>query len=353
MNFDQLMQMSFMGNLGREYLKALIYFAVILIVLKLAKSSGIAILRRLAKRTKNDIDDMFIDFISQLHWPFLIYISLYASIHTLILSARVDKFLNIGLIIFIIFYATRGLGKVIEYVANREIKKRLEEDQEEDTSFVTVLSKIVKFVLWVIALLFTLANFGINITPLITGLGIGGIAIAFALQNILEDLFSSFTLYFDKPFKKGDVILIGQDQGEVKHIGLKTTRVQTLQGEELIVSNRELTNTRIRNLKRMEKRRVIFTLGVEYSTNLKKLKNVDIIIANIIKKIDKIEFERVHFKEFGDFSLIYEIVYHVNDKDVKIYMDIQERINFAIKEQFEKEGIQIAFPTQVIHVKKD
>jgi len=352
MNFDQLMQMSFMGNLGREYLKALIYFAVILIVLKLAKSSGIAILRRLAKRTKNDIDDMIIDFISQLHWPFLIYISLYASIHTLILSARVDKFLNIGLIIFIIFYATRGLGKVIEYVANREIKKRLEKDQEEDTSFVIVLSKIVKFVLWVIAFLFALANFGINITPLITGLGIGGIAIAFALQNILEDLFSSFTLYFDKPFKKGDVILIGQDQGEVKHIGLKTTRVQTLQGEELIVSNRELTTTRVRNFKHMEKRRVLFTFGVEYKTPGAKLKKINEIVTAIIKKIDKVEFERVHFKSFSDYSLIFEVVYHINTSDYKVYMDIQQMINMQLKEQLEKEKIEMAFPTQNIYLKK-
>ncbi|MBI2110536.1 mechanosensitive ion channel family protein, partial [Candidatus Woesearchaeota archaeon] len=349
----QILQMQVIGNTGRDYFHALLIFAVSFIMLKIFKSYLIHILKKAAKKTKTSADDMFIDFLGEIHWPFFVYVSIFIATKTLALPKIANDILRYLLVIAIVFYAVKGLQKVIDYIAEREIKKRTEEDAAEDTSFILILGKIVKFFIWVIALLLVLSNLGVNITPLITGLGIGGIAIAFALQNILEDLFSSFTIYFDKPFKKGDIILIGQDRGEVKHIGLKTTRIQTLEGEELIVSNRELTNTRIRNLKRMEKRRVVFTLGVEYATNLKKLKSINNIIANIIKKIDKIEFERVHFKEFGDFSLIYEIVYYVNDKDVKTYMDIQERINFAIKEKFEKEGIQIAFPTQIIHVKKD
>ena len=163
----------------------------------------------------------------------------------------------------------------------------------------------------------------------------------------------AFWLYFDKPFKKGEVILIGQDRGEVKHIGLKTTRIQTLEGEELIVSNKELTNTRIRNLKRMENRRVIFTFGVAYNTNIKKLKQINNIITEIIKNIKFLEFERIHFKEFGEFSLVYEIAYLVKSNDVKLFLDTQEKINLAIKEQFEKAKIEMAFPTQIIHLKKD
>src|SRR3989344_2568023 len=277
--FEQILQMQVIGNTGRDYFHALLIFAISFITLKIFKSYLIHVLKKAAKKTKNDIDDMVIDFVSQIHWPFFVFVSFYIASKTLILPEIVKSLFNYGFVIFAVFYAGRGVMRVIDYIALREIKKRQEEDAEEDTSFILVLGKIVKFFIWVIALLLVLSNLGVNITPLITGLGIGGIAIAFALQNILEDLFSSFTIYFDKPFKKGDIILIGQDRGEVKHIGLKTTRIQTLEGEELIVSNRELTNTRIRNLKRMEKRRVIFTLGVEYSTNLKKLKKCGINYA--------------------------------------------------------------------------
>jgi small-conductance mechanosensitive channel len=200
--------------------------------------------------------------------------------------------------------------------------------------------------------LLILSNIGVNITSLIAGLGIGGLAIAFALQRILEDFFSSFSIYFDKPFEEGDFIIVGSDMGVVKHIGLKTTRLQTLQGQELVISNKELTDSRVNNYKKMKKRRIVFTFGVEYSTPVAKMKKINKIVEAIFKKIEGADLDRVHFKEFGDFSLNYEIVYYVKTGDYLEYMNIQQEINLTLKQQFEKENIEFAFPSQTIYMKK-
>ena len=205
-----------------------------------------------------------------------------------------------------------------------------------------------------------LTNLGVEITPLIAGLGVGGIAIALALQVILGDLFNAFVIYFDKPFKEGDFIIIGSDMGVVKDIGIKTTRIQALSGQELVMSNTDLTNSRINNYKKMEKRRVPFSFGVTYDTPAKKLEKIKIIVADIVKACDKkygtknasINLDRVHFKSFGGSSLDYEVVYYVPTADYNKYMDIQEFINLELVKVFEKEKIEFAFPTRTIYMKK-
>jgi len=197
-----------------------------------------------------------------------------------------------------------------------------------------------------------LTNLGIEITPLIASLGVGGIAIAIALQSVLSDLFSAFAIYFDKPFKEGDFIIVGNDMGTVQRIGIKTTRIKSLQGQELIVSNSELTSTRVNNYQRMEERRIVFNFGVEYSTSLSKLKKINKIVEKIFKEVNGARLDRVHFHQFGDFSLNYEVVYYVKSPEYAKYMDVQQEINFKLKEYFEKERIVFAFPTQTLFVEK-
>jgi len=165
-------------------------------------------------------------------------------------------------------------------------------------------------------------------------------------------LFSAFAIYFDKPFKDGDFIIIGNDMGTIKHIGIKSTRIQTLEGQELVVSNSELTSIRVNNYMKMEDRRVVFKFGVEYSTSLEKLKKINEIVKKIVKGAKNADLDRVHFKEFGDFSLNYEVVYYIHSPDYTEYMDVQQEINFKLKEAFEKEGIVFAFPTQTIFLEK-
>ncbi len=186
----------------------------------------------------------------------------------------------------------------------------------------------------------------------VVGLGVGGIAIALAVQNTLSDVFSAFSIYFDRPFEIGDFVVIGDQSGTVTNIGMKSTRIRLLQGEELVISNKELTSTQVRNFKKLEKRRINFKLGVTYDTPLEKLKKIPDIVRQIIEAQEFADLDRVHFYEFGDFSLKFEIIYYVLVADYNKYMDIQQAINFAIKGAFEKEGIEMAFPTQTIFLNK-
>ena len=178
-------------------------------------------------------------------------------------------------------------------------------------------------------------------------------AIALAVQNILGDMFSSFSIYFDRPFEVGDFIIVGDHMGVVKKIGLKTTRIQALQGEEIVISNAELTSTRIRNFKKMQKRRIVFTVGVTYDTPKEKLEKIPSIVATIMAKVENADLDRVHFKEFADSSLNYEIVFYALTGDFGKYMDSRQAINLGLIEAFGKEGIEFAFPTQTVHLAKD
>ena len=196
-------------------------------------------------------------------------------------------------------------------------------------------------------------NLGFKISTVIAGLGIGGVAVGLASQAILKDLFSYFSIIFDRPFEVGDFIIIGEYLGSVEHIGAKTTRIRSLSGEQLIFSNTDLTDSRVRNYKRMEKRRVLFRLGVVYQTSLKQLKEIPGIIETVIKNVNDTIFDRAHFLSYGDFSLVFEIVYYVIGADYNKYMDIQQQINFAIKEEFERKGIEFAYPTQTLFVQKE
>ena len=217
-----------------------------------------------------------------------------------------------------------------------------------------LLKKIVQVIVYISALLIILF-FVFNVkdfTGAVVGLGVGGIAIAFALQNTLSDFFSAFSIYFDRPFEIGDFITVGEYSGTVKNIGIKSTRLKLLAGEELIISNKELTTASVRNFRKLEKRRIVFNIGVTYDTPLEKLKQIPPMITDIIKKVDAAEFERIHFTEFGDCSLKFLISYYVNSADYATYLETQQSINFAIKEAFEREGIEMAFPTSTVYVKK-
>jgi small-conductance mechanosensitive channel len=212
--------------------------------------------------------------------------------------------------------------------------------------------RVIKAIIWGLAIIFYLDNMGFEISTVIAGLGIGGVAVALAAQAILKDLFSYFSILFDRPFEIGDFIIIDNYLGAVEYIGIKTTRIRSLGGEQLIFSNTDLTDSRVRNYKRMEKRRVLFKFGVIYQTTLAQLKLIPDLIKEIITNIDDTVFDRAHFFSFDDYSLTFEVVYYVIGSDYNKYMDLQQEINFKIKEAFEKQGIEFAFPTQTLHIEK-
>lgn len=339
------------SNTSQDLLIALISFIVFIVALLIFKGVLIHRLKILAKKTKTEFDDLLIKSINDIRWPFYVIISLVISLKFVTLPDFIQKAFDFIAIIFVTYYAVKFIQSIIDFGANK-IKQKGQEEGKFDAHIISILNKIIKGVLWAVAAIIILSNFGYNISALAAGLGIGGLAIAFAMQNILSDIFASFSIYLDKPFRIGDFIIVGDDLGTVKHIGIKTTRIQTLQGQELIISNKELTETRVNNYKKMERRRISFMFGVEYGTKLKQLKKIPSIVKEILDKIKIADLDRVHFKQFGDFSLNFEVVYYVNKPDYLTYMDTQQEINFTLKERFEKEGIVFAFPTQTLYLNK-
>ncbi len=343
----------YLGNTVREYLLSVASFVCVLAFIRLFKSVIIIKIKRIADKTKTRIDDVIVSFIGRVGWPFYILLAMYVALWFLNVPKVAHNILNLIFGIVLTYYFVRGLQEIVNYGANVIIKRRQEEEGVSfDPSLIKIMSRFIKALLWIIAVLVLLQNLGIEITSLIAGLGIGGIAVAFALQNILADIFASFSIYFDKPFETGDFIIVGQDKGTVKHIGIKSTRLQTLQGEELIISNRVLTSERIHNYKKMQRRRVSFKFGVTYQTSVNKLRKIPDVVKKIVDKQEHAEVDRVHFKEFGDFSLVFEVVYYMDTKDYLTYMDTQQAINFEIKKAFEKLGISMAYPTQTIYLHK-
>ncbi|MFH1234026.1 MAG: mechanosensitive ion channel family protein [Candidatus Diapherotrites archaeon] len=331
-----LFSLEFAGNYLGEYTAAVFSFFAVLIAIKIAKYIIIHKIGALAKKTKTEFDDILIEAISKIGLPFYLVVAAYVAFQFVKLPATVSLAFHYLLIITMVFYSIRILEKIAGFWLNKSVSVK------SGRAVTSLFEAIIKIALWSVALLLILSNLGYNITSLIAGMGIAGIAIAFALQRILEDVFSAFTIYYDKPFEVGDFIIIGTDMGTVKDIGLQSTRLITLEGQELVVSNREITNTRINNYKKMKKRRVVFPFGVTYETPRKKLEMIPGIIKKVIEKTPDAEFSRAHFKSFGNFSLDFEVVYYMLVPEYEGYMDAQQQINLELKKEFEKQGIEFA-----------
>lgn len=317
----------------------------------------IVILQRakmLANKTAGTFDDVVVDAVQNVRaWVYTI-VALYASLQFFTLPDLLDKIV-MGVFLFsVVWQIIEIVTQFVDYFVTRFLEKDEDGDGMVDpnsamaSNMVTLISRIT---LWSLGVLFVLSNLGIEVTSLIAGLGIGGIAIAFALQGVLGDLFASFSLYFDKPFRIGDFIVVGTDKGTVEKIGIKTTRIRTLQGEELVVSNTEITSARVQNFKKMRERRVSTQFGVTYETPQDKLREIPGIVTRIFESLNGVRLDRVHFTSFGDFALIFEVVYFVDTSDYKEFLDIQQQFNFDLMERFAELGIEFAYPTQTIYTK--
>lgn len=351
---NQILQNMGVDNpLAGQFILSIIYLIIAILIGMIVYRVFERYFTSWAKKTKTNLDDEILSNIKLPIYLVVIVIGLYYALTPLRIldpfSYQIRLIFSLIEILIVSFAVTRVINVMVAWYADK--KRQKEKDVSAHILF--LFKRLLHIVVYIFAFLFILWAFGINLSGAIVGLGVGGIAIAFALQNVLSDLFSAFTIYFDRPFEIGDFVVIGSDNGTVKKIGLVSTRIQTLQGEELIVSNQELVTTRIRNFKQMKKRRVSFGFGVIYGTPTTKLEKIPELIKNIIDEIEKVDIDRVHFKEFGNFSLNFEVVYYIRSKEYAVYMDKQQEINFKIKEAFEKEGIEMAFPTQTLFVKND
>lgn len=342
----------YFGNTVRTWLSALLLTIFAMLVLRIAMRLIIRRAIAISQRTETGIDDLVAHLLKNTRFLFLLVMSLYAGSLVLTLPQKVTRLVNSLAVIALLAQAAIWSTELLSYWITRYERQKKEEDPGSVT-VITALGFIGKIVLWSIILLIALANLGVNVTALIAGLGIGGIAVGLALQNILGDLFSSLSIVLDKPFVIGDFITVDNYLGSVEHIGLKTTRVRSLSGEELIFPNSDLTRSRIHNYKSLSERRVVFSIGVVYETPYEKLAAIPGMIQEIIEGQDQIRFDRAHFKDYGDFSLNFEIVYYVLHPDYNLYMDIQQAINLAILSRFNEEGIEFAYPTQTLFVSNE
>lgn len=340
------------GNTLQTWLIALGVVFVCFLILILARKILLRHLARLAERTDTQIDDLLFAVLSRTKLFFLFIVSSYIGSKLVVLSPNILKIWNniffVVVIIQIAFWCSRG----INFVISMTVKKRMADDAASATT-ISVLGFISKFLLWSIVLLLMLDNLGVNITSLVAGMGIGGIAVALAVQNVLGDLFASLSIVIDKPFVIGDFIIVDELMGTVEHIGLKTTRLRSLSGEQLIFSNNDLLKSRIRNYKRMMERRIVFGFGVVYQTPPDKLPLINSMVREIIEKQEQLRFDRVHFKEYGDSSLNFEVVYFVKNPDYNLYMDMQQVINMEMFRRFRQEGIEFAYPTRTLFIQRE
>jgi len=347
----EFLESEFYGNSVRMWLIAagilVLSFIVIKIIISFLKSR----LKKIKHKSITTFSDVVIIMLEKTTSLLLIVISLFLASLALTIKPSITDIIVKGLIlVFLIQIAIWGTALISYYIREYTNKKR-----ETDAAAVTTMSALSfvgKMILYILLVIVALDNLGFNITTLVAGLGVGGIAIALAVQSILSDLFASLSIVLDKPFVIGDFIIVNEYLGTVEHIGLKTTRVRSLGGEQLIFSNNDLLNSRIRNYKRMQERRIVFKVGVIYQTSREQLAKIPGYIREIIESQELARFDRSHFQAFGDFSLNIETVYWVEAPDYNIYMDLQQAINLAIVKKFKEEGIEFAYPTQLVYVDK-
>jgi small-conductance mechanosensitive channel len=333
----------------QQWATALATAAAAFLALLLVRRIGIRHLAALAARTTNRVDDLALALLRGTRTYTLAAAALWPAATLLPLPAAVTRGLQVVAVIITVLQAAAWGNVVIAHLLEHRVQRLRQEDPAGATTL-TALTVLARIGLWAALLLLALDNVGIDITALVAGLGIGGVAIALATQNILGDLFASLSIVLDKPFVVGDFIIVGDLLGTVEHVGLKTTRVRSLSGEQLVFSNADLLGSRIRNYKRMAERRVVFGLGVTYQTSEEQLASIPGTLRGIITAEPGVRFDRAHFKEYGDSALTFEVVYFVLDPDYNTYMDTQERINFAIFRRFAGDGIDFAYPTRTVHL---
>lgn len=342
-NFSEVI---YFGNSLQDWITAVLVLLVGIGLILFFKKRILGYLKAWAAHSQTTFDDFLLITIEKSVVP-LFYIGAFSiAIKALVIPARAAAVIHVAVLLFVTFFVLRVITSVARQFVFSFIKT--EESNETKEKQARGLLLIVNMVVWLLGIVFLIDNLGYNVTTLVTGLGIGGIAVALAAQTILGDLFSYFSIFFDRPFEIGDFITVDDKAGTVEYIGIKTTRLRTLSGEQMVCSNTDLTSARVHNYKRMEQRRIVFKLGVTYQTEIEKVKQIPEIVKTIIESKEDVRFDRGHFSSFGDFSLDFEFVYYVLSADYNVYMDKQQAIYFDILAEFENKKIEFAYPTQTI-----
>lgn len=339
---------TFLGNTLRTWLFAATVFVVVGALLLYAKRVLVKRLAALAARTATDVDDVAVDLLRRTRLYFVFVIALMAALQSLEVTGRVREAARWLSIIALLLQVGAWSNALIAYWLRQWAEKH--DGDRGSATTIAAFGALARFTLWLVLGLVALQNLGINVTTLVTGLGITGVAVALAVQNILGDLFAALSIVVDKPFVVGDTIAVDAFTGTVEKVGLKTTRVRALSGELVIFSNADLLRSRVRNITSLRERRVVFTLGVTFDTPADVLPRVPVLLREIVEGTPNLRFERSHFTRIGESALEFETVYWVTSPDFMIYRDAAQLVNLGVLRRFSDQGIAFAFPTHTVVV---
>jgi small-conductance mechanosensitive channel len=347
MHPDQFFDRTLFHNSMRQWATAIAVGLAAFLALLLVRVLLVGRFGAIAKRTTTEVDDILVELVARTRPYFLAAAALVFGSRFLVLAPTTDTYFSAAFALVLLVQCGLWGGAAVDLWIQRRAGMRTRADMASVTT-IRALGIGVKVVLWIVVFITALDKFGVNVTTLVTGLGIGGVAIALAVQNVLGDLLAALSIILDKPFDVGDSIAVDQMQGTVERIGLKTTRVRSVSGEQIIISNSELLKSRIRNYKRQLDRRVVFTTDVTYDTPAETIARIPGMIREVVSTQQPVRFDRSHFTQYTDSALRIETVYFVLDADYTRYLDIQQTINLELLRRFRAEKIDFAFPTRAI-----
>ena len=344
----EFLQRPYHGNPLLAYAVAAAVFVGVSWGFLLLRRVLIARLKALAERTLTDLDDLAIEVLSMVRKPECFFLGFYVATRPLALDPQIDRFLRNAVMLMVAYRAVTMLQVLARYGVQKAVAG--EGLDPARLGMARNLTYLFNGVVWVLAVLFALSNMGFNITSMVAGLGIGGVAVALAAQAVLGDLFSALAIFIDEPFEMGDFIIVGDQMGTVERVGFKTTRVRALSGELLVFPNSLLTSALIRNFQKMSERRVAFKFGLVYSTPEKLLAEVPGVARGLVEQDKRLRFDRAHFMNLGDSSLDFEVVYYVLSSDYNTYMDSHQRLLLGLTRELRARGGDFAFPTRTLHI---
>lgn len=339
---------AFMGISAIEWFYAAVAALFTYVALSWILRIAIVRLSAIAERTSTQFDDIVVLLLKGTNQLTLIAAALLTGMNFLTIQDKWSNRLDHLWFLVVGFQIASWLNRAVTLWAQQRLSPQ--GAVTHNPVITTMGAWITRTLLWTILILAVLANMGVDITAFVASLGVGGVAVALAVQNILGDVLASLAIGLDKPFEIGDFIVFNDIAGSIEHIGLKTTRIRSLSGEEVVCGNTALLKNTIHNYKRMQERRIVFGFGVTYDATTEQLKAVPALVKRAVGLAGNTRFDRAHFKAFGASSLDFEVVYYVIDPDYNLYMDVQQRINLEVMDGLYRMGLSFAFPTQTVHL---
>lgn len=336
-------------NTASAWLTAGAFFLAMLGIVVVARFAAGRFLAAYAARTQTKIDDVLLLVVKKTSFLIVVVIAAFLAHKMLTVPDKLSQVLRIGTVAAAFLQLGLWGNAIITFLLDKATHRA--GPQDVNLSSRRAMAYFGRLALWLLILTLLLENLGVKLSPLLAGVGIGGIAVALAVQNILGDLFCYVAIILDKPFIAGDFLVVNDLMGTVERIGLKTTRIRSLSGELLIFANHDLVNSRVRNYKTLQERRIVFRFGVTYETPVEKLERIPALVRSVFDSLGNVRLDRVHFAQLGDFSLNYEVVYYVLSGDYTRYMDVQQDLNLILMQKLEQEEIDFAYPTQSLYVR--